>query len=389
MKFYGYIHESLKRGMVSIVRRQLLWIAMIVVPLCFALFMLSLMSDGVPMRTPVGVVDLDNSTTSRSIVRTLNSFKDVDVKHGYASYHEAIDAVQRGDILGFFFIPAHMENDALSSKSPRVSYYINYGYYAPASFQYRGFKTISVLSNATIARSIMQKLGLTDKDISASLQPVLVQNHGLNNPWVNYSYYLNLSFIPTFLALMIMLVTAFSIGTEFKFGTSKEWIEVSGNSIELAVTSKLLPQTIIFTAVGWFIQFFMYRVFNLPLNCNPWHMIVAMALFVIANQGFALFVMCLVPNFRLGTTVCSLVGVLSFSLCGFSLPSESIYDWMYALGYVVPSRYYFLLSVDQALNGIPLYYSRVYYAALLGFTLLPWTLTWRLKRECLNPVYVP
>jgi ABC-2 type transport system permease protein len=151
----------------------------------------------------------------------------------------------------------------------------------------------------------------------------------------------------------------------------------------------MVPQTVIFWAVGLMVQFLMYRVYGLPLNCNPWHMIVAMLLFVLANQGFALTIMCAVPNFRYGSTLCTLLGMLSFSFCGFSLPQEAMYSWIEPLGFVMPVKYYFLLSVDQALNGIPLYYSRVYYAALLGFTLLPWALTWHLRRECRQPVYVP
>ena len=118
-------------------------------------------------------------------------------------------------------------------------------------------------------------------------------------------------------------------------------------------------------------------------------MILAMPLFVLANQGFALLMMCIAPNFRLGTTLCTLLGMLSFSFCGFSLPEEAMYPWVRAIGYVVPIKYYFLLSIDQALNGIPFYYSRYYYAALIVFVALPWPLLWRLKRECIKPIYVP
>ena len=66
-----------------------------------------------------------------------------------------------------------------------------------------------------------------------------------------------------------------------------------------------------------------------------------------------------------------------------------IASWVTALGYTMPIKYYFLIMVDQSLNGIDLYYSRIYYAALMGFTILPMLLSWRLKKECMNPVYVP
>lgn len=386
---FHFIIQSLKRGAVSLVRRQVFFWMMVVVPLLGSWFLFDLMKAGEVERVPVGIVDLDNSSLSRSLTHNLEAFKTVDIQYHFRNYQEAADAVQRGLVLGFFYMPADLSERALSGQSPTVSYYVNYAYYSPASTMFKGFKTISMLANGAIVTTALRTLGVPGPQISATLQPVLTDVHALNNPWTNYGYYLNASFVPCFLALIILLVTAFSIGTELKYGTCRQWMHSSGNSIILAITGKILPQTIIFTAVGWFIQLMMYRVYDMPLNCPPSHMMWAMVLFVLANQGWALFAMCVAPNFRLGSTLCTLLGMLSFSFCGFSLPQEAMYPWIESLGFVMPVKYFFLLSIDQALNGIDLYYSRVYYAALIGFILLPWPLIWRLKKECMHPVYVP
>lgn len=388
--FRLFFNESIKRGLVQLVRRQVYYIVMIVAPIVCAIFLLDLMSVGAVQRVPVGIVDLDNSSVSRRIERNLGAMQAVHIRQHYTDYSEAIDAVQRGDVLGFILIPERMEHKALTGQNPVVSYYINYAYFAPASIQFKGFKTITLMANGAIAKTTLEATGLLDDGaVMTLLQPILTQAHSLNNPWTNYSYYLNLSFIPCLLALFILLTTSFSIGTELKYDTCREWLASAGNSMEFAIFGKMAPHTMIFTSTGWMIQFIMYRIYGLPLNCNPWHMILAMPLFVLANQGFALLMMCIAPNFRLGTTLCTLLGMLSFSFCGFSLPEEAMYPWVHALGYTVPVKYYFLLSVDQALNGIPFYYSRMYYAALVVFIVLPWLMLWRLKRECINPVYVP
>ncbi|MBR1882836.1 MAG: ABC transporter permease [Muribaculaceae bacterium] len=385
-----FFNEAMKRGFVQLVRRPVFYIIMIVAPLLCSFFMLDLMRQGVVQRVPVGIVDLDGSSISRSIERNLGAMQNVSITHHYRGYQEAISAVQRDEVLGFIYLPAGLEHKALSGQDPTVSYYINYAYFTPASTQYKGFKTITLLANGAIAKTTLEATGLlTEGGVSAMLQPILTRVHGLNNPWTNYSFYLNLSFVPCLLALFILLMTSFSIGTELKYGTCREWIASAGGSIEFAVAGKLFPQTLIFTSTGWMIQLLMFRVYGLPLNGNVWNMIVAMPLLVLACQAFALTMMCITPNFRYGTTLSTLLGVMSFSFCGFSLPSDSMYAWVHALGNVMPVRYYFLLSIDQALNGIPLYYSRYYYAALVAFTLLPWCLLWRLKRECINPVYVP
>ena len=384
-----YIGRSFKRGCIQLVRRPMYFLLIVIMPLLCSWFLMDLIKDGSVQRVPVGIVDLDNSSLSRRISRNLNGFQQVNICQRYNNFAEARDAVQRGEIYGFFFIPDYLEEEALGGRQPVVSYYVNYAYYAPASMQYKGFKTISLLVNGGIVQTALRTVGLSNQTIESALVPYQTHVHMISNPFVNYNYYLNSTFVPCFLSLFILLVTAFSLGLELKSGLSRQWLKTSGGSMFLALVGKLVPQTVLFTVVGWFIQWMMYRCFDFPLNCNPWNMLIAMFLLVVANQSFAVLVFCSVPNFRYGTMLCTLLGMVSFSFSGFSLPQESMYPWVTALGYVMPIKYYFLIMVDQALNGIDLYYSRVYYAALIGFTILPMLLSWRLKKECMNPVYVP
>ncbi len=384
-----YIGRSFKRGCIQLVRRPMYFLLIVIMPLLCSWFLMDLIKDGSVQRVPVGIVDLDNSSLSRRISRNLNGFQQVNICQRYNNFAEARDAVQRGEIYGFFFIPDYLEEEALGGRQPVVSYYVNYAYYAPASMQYKGFKTISLLVNGGIVQTALRTVGLSNQTIESALVPYQTHVHMISNPFVNYNFYLNSTFVPCFLSLFILLVTAFSLGLELKSGLSRQWLKTSGGSMFLALVGKLVPQTVLFTVVGWFIQWMMYRCFDFPLNCNPWNMLIAMFLLVVANQSFAVLVFCFVPNFRYGTMLCTLLGMVSFSFSGFSLPQESMYPWVTALGYVMPIKYYFLIMVDQALNGIDLYYSRVYYAALIGFTILPMLLSWRLKKECMNPVYVP
>ena len=114
-----------------------------------------------------------------------------------------------------------------------------------------------------------------------------------------------------------------------------------------------------------------------------------MLLLVMATQSFAVFIVEIIPNLRLAMCIVSLTGILCFSIAGFSFPVEKMYGAVGIFSYIVPIRYYFLIYIDQALNGIPLYYSRFYYAALLAFLLLPVLGMGRLRKHMENPVYVP
>lgn len=390
MKLSTAILQSFKYGCLQLVRRKALLFMMVVMPLLCGWFMLDLMDAGAAHRVPVGIVNLDSSGMSRAIERNLEAMQGVEVKRHFENHSQAMQALQRGEVMGFFYIPERLEQLTLSGQRPVVSYYINYSYVTPSSSQYKGFKTVSLLANGAIAKTTLEATGMVSPNsVEATLQPILTHVHGVNNPTAHYGYYLNLSFIPCLLALIIMLTTVTAIGNEFKYDTCRKWLDNSGGSIMLAVTGKLLPQTAVFLAVGWGTQLMMFRFYDMPFNCNPWHMIWAMAIFVPACQAFALFALGVAPNYRYSATICTLLGMLSFSFCGFSLPSEAMYPWINSIGYVMPVRHFFLISIDQALNGIDIYFSRLHYAALIGYLLLPMPLLFRIKRECKNPVYVP
>lgn len=110
-------------------------------------------------------------------------------------------------------------------------------------------------------------------------------------------------------------------------------------------------------------------------------------MFVLASQGLAVFFFGLLPNLRLSLSISALLGILSFSIAAFSFPVESMYPAMGVFSWIVPTRYNFLIYIDQALNGIDIYYSRVWFVAYIVFMLLPLTMLWRIKGCMAKPVY--
>ena len=81
--------------------------------------------------------------------------------------------------------------------------------------------------------------------------------------------------------------------------------------------------------------------------------------------------------------------VLSFSMCGLSFPAMAMHPVLQGLANLFPLRHYFLIYVDQALNGYPMIYSWINYVALLIFMMLPFFVVHRLKEALIYYKYVP
>ena len=383
------ILETLKREMQLLVGRRIYLLTMVIIPIAMSLFFLSLLNPGLPLKVPTAIIDLDNSTMSRKITRSLSAMETIEIIEQAADFNDAMDKVGRGDIFGFFLIPEDFEKEAISNRTPTISYYSNLTYFIPGTLAFKGFKTITVSTSGNIVLSTLVAEGINPQQVETLLQPVVVQDHPVHNPWTNYSIYLSNSFIPGVIALMILLVTSFSICSEIKHSSSVKWLKTANGSIIGALIGKLLPHTIIFSIIGIFSQSLLYGYNHFPLHCNPLIMIFAMILFVIATQAFAVFICSLIPNLRLAVSIVSLIGILSFSITGFSFPVESMYGSIGIFSYIIPLRYYFLIYVDQALNGLPLFYSRWYFIVLIVFPFVVLPLLPRLKRALLHPVYIP
>ena len=384
-----YLLDTFSREFRRLCSRTAYLFMMIVVPLGCALFFLSLLSEGLPEKTPAAIVDLDNSALSRQVTRELDSEQVIDITHRYESYSDAVRAVQRGEIFGFFIIPRNFERNTIGGRTPSIDYYANMTYFVPGTLAFKGFKTIAVTTTSGMVKMKLSDIGADGPMTAALLQPVSIDIHSPGNPWTNYSYYLTPSFIAALLSLMIVICTTFSITTEIKDRTSVLWLRTAGGSIITAVSGKLLPQTLIFTVVGWTIQSMMFGYHHFPVAGNVWVMILAMPLFVVACQALALFICGIMPNPRLAMSVACLVSILTFSFAGFSFPVDNMYGAIAIFSYLVPVRYYFLLHINEVLWGAPLYYSRMLFVALILFPLVAMLPLRRLKRALLHPVYVP
>ncbi len=386
---FGALGRAVHDGIAQLCSRPIYILMMLVVPVFTTFFFLDFMDEGLPLKSPAAIVDLDNTPISRKVGRSLAATELVDVKYHPESYDEAMKLLKGGEIYGFFMIPRSFQRDAEAGRNTTITFYSNMSYYVPGTLSYKGFKTIAVSTSGAVVSTTLQGAGLRSETVNTLLQPVVTDIHPMGNPWSNYSIYLSNSFLPCLLQLLIFQITAFSILQEVKRGTSVRWIQDAGGSIWTACMGKLIPQYVIFLVVGLAMQGMMYGFWHFPLNGSVWGMVGAMMLLVGASQAFALFITSLIPNLRFALSILSLTGILSFSLAGFSFPVEDMYPAVGIFAYILPIRYYFLIYINTALNGYELYYCQWEYVALILFLLVPATMLWKLKRISLNPVYVP
>jgi len=378
-----------KREMKILTKNPIYLCCMLVFPILTMLFFTTLLDEGVPQELPVGVVDLDNTSTSRALARRLDGFQSSHVVAHYASVAEARHAMQENEIYGFLYFPKGTTEKLLSARRPKVSFYYSNISLAAGSMVMKDLKTIASLGSAAVGQATMRANGFTPGQIQTFLQPVRIDLHQIANPWSNYNIYLSTVFVPGVMMLFMFLISAYSLGMELKFNRSKEWMAKAEGNIIVAILGKFLPHVLVFLVLIFFYEFYIYNVLHFAHEGGVWTIVLLALLQVIASIGFGIFIFGLMPSLRMSMSICSLWGVLSFSLAGSAFPMMGMDTPIQALTWLFPLRHYYMLYQITVFNGFPLIDAWFHLVALIGFTLLPWFVVHKIKNAMLTYVYIP
>jgi ABC-2 type transport system permease protein len=373
------IWEVAKREVTRMSSRGLYIIVVLILPILSILFFSSLLKEGVPTKMPIAIVDLDHTSTSRKIARTIDVTPLSKVTEYLQSETEAMSELRTGNIYGFVVLPQNLQSDVFASHQPVISYYYHNGFLIAGGLMQNDLTLILHTLSGGINIQKREAMGQPEDYILSQAQPIQLNTHLLFNPTASYPVYISTIILPIMLQLFILLMTVYSIGIEIKEYTSREWLRLSDKSIVIALTGKLLPYTIIFFIVMMFQNFMLYKVMHIQMHTNLGWLMLGSLMFVLAYQTIGIFCIGLLPMMRHSLNMAAFYGILALTLCGFSFPIDAMPPVFQYWASGFPVRHYMHIFQSQILAGFELKYSIVSYLYLLIFLFLPLTIIRRLK----------
>lgn len=390
MKYISQILNIALRELNIIVRKNHIYgFCMVVFPFMLVLFFTTMLDEGIPQDLPIGVVDQDNSATSRGLIRNLDAMQTSRVIYRFANITEARNAMQEGKVYAYIYIPDGTASKLLAGRQPKISYYYTMTCLTAGSMASKDMKTIGMLGSAAVGQATLSAKGASPTQIKAALQPITIDAHMIANPEGSYNYSLTTVFVPGILMLFMALLSAYALGMEMKFDTGKEWLARADGNIVVAIIGKYIIHALIFLLVIFLYQYYIFNVLHFPRLGGTWSIVRLTVLQVVSSLGFGIFSFGLMPSLRMSMSVCSLWYVLSLSMCGSAFPIAGMDPPLQAMSWLFPLRHYWMLYQATVLNGFPVIDVWFHLVALVAFALLPWFVIRKVKNAMLNYVYIP
>ena len=382
----AFVHVF-RRELRRMTARSIYIVACLVLPLFSLVFMATIFGTGQMTDLPVGVVDADNTSASRNIVRMVDATPQLEVTRRYANETEARQAMQRKDIYGYLLIPSRFAEKVGNNEPTTLCYYYHNAMLSVGGELHSTFENL--LQQVAVTPIVTEAVGLGEgtSAITSFLVPVSEIELPTYNYNRNYSVYLSQPFFFVFLQILLLLVTTYALGSERKFGTSDEWLQTANGSMGIAVLGKLLPYTILFIALSILanVVFFGWMQ-SIPLN-SLWVIQGVTILFIPATQALALTLYSILPMLSLIISVVSMVASLGATLSGVTFPVAFMNQPVYLASFFFPVRHF--MEVVQSLlylDGTFLDYG-VNLVVLMFFIPLPLLLLPRLKHALIIQSY--
>ena len=314
--------------------------AAVVLPLFLLFFMSTIFGDGQMRHLPIGIVDGDNTATSRSIVRDIAAVPTFEVAKHYTNDAEARAAVQRKEIYGYLSIPPRFEEAMMRGTGATLSYYYHYALLAVGGEVMSAFETalIPVRMAPIVVEAVT--LGAGEGNIETFLLPMTSDDHALYNPSLDYAVYLAVPIFYIMFQILVLLVTLYAVGSERKGETAVSWLVAADGNILRAVVGKLLPYTFIFICEALLAGVVFFHWEHIPMAGSMPLFTLATVLFIVATQAVAVILYTLFPVFSLVISVVSMVGSLGATLAGLTFPLSAMSPLVQWVARLFPVRHF-------------------------------------------------
>jgi len=380
--FLSHTGAVMRREMHRLTHQPMYFVLMIVLPVVSFAFFALLFNQGAIRNIPIAVLDEDNTTLSRKVAQMINDTPTALVARDIQSMAEGERLIREGKIMAVVQIPAFFEKNILSNSQTHLESYVSGTNITVNGLLSKDIQTAVTTFTGGIQLQVLMKQGLTQRQAMAQLMPVRFDRHVLFNPHINYGYYLSPSFMPMMLMIFVVMVTIFSIGTELKHATSREWMAAGNDSVVAALVGKVLPITAVMFLISLVMLLINFKIVGTPLNGSLTVILVGTLLFILSYQSISVLIVSLLANLRLSLSIGGGYSVLAFTFSGLTFPIMAMWEPMQWVSKIFPFTFYTDIFVDQMLRGTPWVYSLPDLGYMMLFIVLPLLCLPRLKRVC-------
>jgi len=311
-------------------------------PPVVSLFLLLIFAAGQPQNLPIGIVDLDQTSTSRKISRYLGASPALDVRRHYTSIAEGKADISSASIYALVVIPANLSRDVLRGEPPAITAFFNTQYLLIGKVIRKALIEIeaTLAVELDVGRTLVSMPVI--KAALAKTLPVRSQITALYNSNMDYAAFL----VPTLLAamfqLLIICTTVLSLG-----GAKNECKSSSVIDNTFSLVKKFSLYTGAYSVHILVSLAFLYGVLDWPHRPSLAALVPVIVLFVVACQLLGAFFYVLTFDMVRSLSFAGAFSAPAFAFLGITFPVSAMGVFAQFWRDLMPASHYLDAFLNQ------------------------------------------
>ena len=358
-----------KREIYKIKKRPLILIVLLAVPLITCFILASTFVAGSPRELPIAILDQDNTNITRKISRMVDATPTCAIKYKVNDLEEGRKLITGGQIYALIFIPRNFTRDIKRGTHPQLVYYYNNQMILIGGLITKDVATTVQTAMAGFDVNIQMKKGLPKDAVLRKVNVIRLDEHIHSNPYLNYCYFLSYATFAHTFQIIIAFLAIWTIGIEFKEGTTKEWLQEANDSILIGVFGKLFVYIICFLFLISLTYYIYIILYGAPFEGNILFLLLGTIAFILSYQLMGIMFVAITSNLRLSFSCGAFYTSLGFTFAGMTYPNMAMPLFGRAYSSLLPVRPYVNLVVDQIMRGFQPHYDLIYIWWMLGLAI--------------------
>ncbi len=293
------------------------------------------------------VFDQDQTPASRRLIEAYRSADYFKLTYFVYSEEDIRNLIDNNSARAGMIIPPGYGRTLSAGRSAQVAFILDGSDPTVASTALSAAILIGQAQSTKIVTERLDKRGMK----GLSQPPIDIRPQVLYNPALESAYFMIPAIIGQILQFLTTILTATSIVRERERGTIEQLIVTPLRSWELVV-GKLTPYVLISFLDTLEILVIGILVFKVPVNGSFILLLVMSALFLITTLGIGIFISTL-ANTQQEAMLTSMFTILpSIFLSGFFFPLAAMPDILQVFSYIIPLRYFLIISRGIILKGV-------------------------------------
>ncbi|TWX72079.1 ABC transporter permease [Colwellia demingiae] len=334
-------------------------------PVILAIVIWGVFSAGIARDLPIGVVDHDNSSVSRSLIRNYNASPTLAVVNHFHSMEHANTALREGSIYALVIIPNSLEKNTLLGKAPQVTAFYNSQFILIGKLINSAMLSAhgTYVAQIETFKDLASTRGNVEQAIGEAL-PISSQISPLFNANTHYGQFLVTAVIPAMWQIIIIATIVLVWARPLQNTSLDVWLAHLNFNDELI---KLIPYVLIFWIQGIVYLSVFYGTLQWPMHGSWLLLILAQFLLVLACTSVATLFFFITLDVTRAMSLVAGFAAPAFAFMGVTFPTTDMPLLAQLWRALLPISHYINVQIQQVNYATTFSHSAGSFVALIVF----------------------